>query len=651
MDYSKRCDMEQPQKMDVRVYKYGLVPLDRFPEEGVDQLYLAKRLRSYLVELHNKTRKRWNEARCDADPVFKRLHEKLRQKNQQIDDAHDKLRTIRMQEGTKDENNNPRLKDQRKVINGLKKERGEIYEEMKIPRAEADKKIDKKAFNDDYKRRFNEMLKVKNNGLMSDTAGKIGENFKDDRNKAFKDNARLRFHRFDGTGFFQFRCRNKNTKDNRVTTDGISVQDFMNANFQKHLSCHVLSVDKSRKVPRLHIRAKLAGGNTKKSKVFCDFHCLYHRPMPEDGQIQNGQILHTRHGDKFRYDLVLTVRCPKQGEVNSDQDQGVIGIDMGWRELPDRTIRVAMIARAKKDTEDISTEEICLPKNMLATVDQIEDLMGELDEAATELGKIITKQLKECLKTTPLSDDEENKDIRSIFTLCKKIAHRKPNVSLSFEQAYKLARRLLPEDHKKEDNKTETFRDRIDNLDKPVTLSERTQDLDFPEAVTRPVILWWCDHSRNYRKMHNMRRKCLGRRKHLYRELAARLVSENQLIAVEKLTLSGMAKTKDENTKLSNKSRYQRFLSAPSEYLAALENAAKRENVPIIKINPRYTSKRCSSCGEVNKGLESEQIWTCPACGAQHDRDKNAAINIARIGGQDYLKKWRKKTRTNQKND
>ena len=45
------------------------------------------------------------------------------------------------------------------------------------------------------------------------------------------------------------------------------------------------------------------------------------------------------------------------------------------------------------------------------------------------------------------------------------------------------------------------------------------------------------------------------------------------------------------------------------------------------------SSKTCSDCGAVNRALQlRERSWICPACGAEHDRDFNAAINIEREG-------------------
>jgi len=44
------------------------------------------------------------------------------------------------------------------------------------------------------------------------------------------------------------------------------------------------------------------------------------------------------------------------------------------------------------------------------------------------------------------------------------------------------------------------------------------------------------------------------------------------------------------------------------------------------------SSKTCSACGAVKAKLAlAERTWTCDGCGARHDRDVNAAINLARL--------------------
>jgi putative transposase len=44
------------------------------------------------------------------------------------------------------------------------------------------------------------------------------------------------------------------------------------------------------------------------------------------------------------------------------------------------------------------------------------------------------------------------------------------------------------------------------------------------------------------------------------------------------------------------------------------------------------SSKMCFSCGERNADLKvSERRWTCPFCGAAHERDENAAKNLYQL--------------------
>jgi putative transposase len=50
----------------------------------------------------------------------------------------------------------------------------------------------------------------------------------------------------------------------------------------------------------------------------------------------------------------------------------------------------------------------------------------------------------------------------------------------------------------------------------------------------------------------------------------------------------------------------------------------------VEKINPAYTSQRCSACGQVNpKSRESQADFRCTACGFMLHADMNAARNIA----------------------
>ncbi|MGW1289728.1 RNA-guided endonuclease InsQ/TnpB family protein [Streptomyces sp. NPDC001118] len=69
----------------------------------------------------------------------------------------------------------------------------------------------------------------------------------------------------------------------------------------------------------------------------------------------------------------------------------------------------------------------------------------------------------------------------------------------------------------------------------------------------------------------------------------------------------------------------------------ALANAARYTGTTLVKVNPAYTSQRCSACGFVSEGnRESQAVFRCKVAGCGHTAhaDVNAAINIRNAGGQ-----------------
>ncbi len=73
--------------------------------------------------------------------------------------------------------------------------------------------------------------------------------------------------------------------------------------------------------------------------------------------------------------------------------------------------------------------------------------------------------------------------------------------------------------------------------------------------------------------------------------------------------------------------------AAPAGFLTRLKKTCARLGVNVVEV-PRFypSSKTCSACGAVNGGLGMDERWRCPSCGAEHDRDANAAVNLWRQG-------------------
>jgi putative transposase len=104
------------------------------------------------------------------------------------------------------------------------------------------------------------------------------------------------------------------------------------------------------------------------------------------------------------------------------------------------------------------------------------------------------------------------------------------------------------------------------------------------------------------------------------------LVHQNDVIVVEDLNVSGMVRNR----------RLARAISdcGWAEFRRQLEYKCERYGRRLIVIDRWYpSSKTCSACGHLHTELNlSTRHWTCPWCGARHDRDVNAAQNILAAG-------------------
>ncbi|WP_446223007.1 RNA-guided endonuclease InsQ/TnpB family protein [Nocardia sp. IBHARD005] len=114
------------------------------------------------------------------------------------------------------------------------------------------------------------------------------------------------------------------------------------------------------------------------------------------------------------------------------------------------------------------------------------------------------------------------------------------------------------------------------------------------------------------------------RRDHLHK-LSTRLVRENQVVAIEDLSVRNMVRNHNLARAIADASWAQ--LRSMIEYKADWRG---REVVAIDRFYP--SSKTCSACGHIVDILPlSVREWICP-CGAVHDRDVNAAKNIQALG-------------------
>lgn len=119
--------------------------------------------------------------------------------------------------------------------------------------------------------------------------------------------------------------------------------------------------------------------------------------------------------------------------------------------------------------------------------------------------------------------------------------------------------------------------------------------------------------------------KIANSRKDTQNKLAWSLVTRFDDIFVEDLNLRGMAKNHSLARSLSD--------AAIGSCIQAIESKAAMHGKRVFRVDRWFpSSKMCSSCGAVRSKLPlSVRQWECD-CGAKHDRDINAALNILSVG-------------------
>ena len=123
-----------------------------------------------------------------------------------------------------------------------------------------------------------------------------------------------------------------------------------------------------------------------------------------------------------------------------------------------------------------------------------------------------------------------------------------------------------------------------------------------------------------HEKIRNIRKDYLHKVSH-------EIISENQVIVSENLQIKNMVKNHHLAKAISDVSWY--------ELTRQLEYKSEWNGRKYIKIDTFYASSQlCSVCGYQNPDTKdlSVRTWICPKCGAEHDRDINAAKNILTEG-------------------
>ena len=135
--------------------------------------------------------------------------------------------------------------------------------------------------------------------------------------------------------------------------------------------------------------------------------------------------------------------------------------------------------------------------------------------------------------------------------------------------------------------------------------------------------------ARNKKRVKALHAKIKNSRQNQLHQFSTELVKAYAAIVIGDVSSKALAKTKMAKSVLD---------AGWGSFKTMLRYKCENAGVWFEEVNERYTTQACSCCGCISPNSPRGRAgliireWSCPECGALHDRDVNAAKNILALG-------------------
>lgn len=353
--------------------------------------------------------------------------------------------------------------------------------------------------------------------------------------------------------------------------------------------------------------------------IAAPFPMIMHRPLPVGARVKYVTVQLQRVGplsanagryNGERWTAQITLELPETGAARAAPASGRVGVDLGWRVLPDG-LRVGYAVGS-----DERRLALRVPPETLRRLAKADELRGIRDRdfnvikaaVANWLGGGVSHELDAQLLEAVAPYREHWTKNQAFHTPLPWAERSLENLRLVRERASHVALwRSAARLH---------------------SLVAFWAEHRFPgdDVILRVLHAWSQQDNHLWAWEANERRKGLAHRRDAYRVLARRLADTYQELVLGDVNIARVVEASSGTQPAAG-----HFTAAPGELRTALVNAFAGRviyapvGVTKADLTPLEPSNTCWSCGHREAWDRTELCHTCSACGLRWDQDENAA--------------------------
>jgi hypothetical protein len=336
-----------------------------------------------------------------------------------------------------------------------------------------------------------------------------------------------------------------------------------------------------------------------------------HRPLPGEANIKGAKVIRYRIADRERWELHLTLEVAKEHRLfGSDSRRygsfpggekcgdGAVFVNFGWREK-DNGRRVAYIR-----DEDGYEEEILVESEVVSGLRKVDDLVSIRKRTLNEMvGQLWTWRKSQ--KTPPLWFADRTTHLYEWVSARKFVS---------------LLRAWEKDRWEGDDEGFRVLKEWADGVWRE-DLPKRSGKMGRMDGSDKHLWQW----------EDSQRKKSIRRRKHQYRNVAARLARRYAVLVVESWDMGLTKRRKPVGSNEVEIRAAKRALqqTAAGELRECMVQAFWARGGRVVKVDPVRDTQRCNVCGFEEKWDAAPKVeHTCEGCGSTWDQDSNNVRNI-----------------------